>query len=47
MGRPIDLDAALAEIWRCIWLSDYEKGIVQQILRKLPTVDDTPTTCKD
>lgn len=39
MAELIDREKAIEAVWGNIWLGNCEKGIVQTVLKKLPTVD--------
>lgn len=46
--RLIDLEKAIETVWGTHWLNNNEKGIVQTLLRKLPTVDAVQIVrCRD
>lgn len=46
MAKLIDLEKAIETVWGTHWLNNNEKGIVQTLLRKLPTVDAVVLPCK-
>ena len=35
----ISLDAAVEAVWKSQWMNDFEKGVVQKMLHKLPRVE--------
>ena len=48
MDKYISLDAAVEAVWKSQWMNDFEKGVVQKMLHKLPAVDAVPVVyCDD
>ena len=39
MDKYISLDAAIEAVWRSQWMTDFEKGVVQKMLHKVPAVE--------
>ena len=39
MDKYISLDAAVEAVWKSQWMTDFEKGVIQKLLHKLPTVE--------